>query len=187
MPSVQYDFDRHSINSNKGGTSKPEVIKAHFLHSAERMKWFAEEGLDLLASPKCDDFREWGVVADWAIGLLQDFPATLTVRAIFRMAVERGVKAVVKLAVTTSEPSLVEEEWLKCLMYNLQPGARCGLNANPEICQPYETRALLDKLVAVAQRRKSEYLLEQIAHSRYPNSCDDGLARWLFIAHHKNW
>lgn len=180
----RYDFTTTAANLVK---ADPAMIKEHFEFSTTLMTWFVEKGLAVLASPANDDYTGWHELFDKASYMLRDFPQTRSVRYLFLMVVERGVDCLVRLvqfAATDREREVVHD-WFIGLMYQLQPGSRCGLRADVEICDSGKTRELLDKLVVVAQVMRSERYLQWIAENRHPNY--DQLARDLYIAHHKNW
>ena len=184
---IEYDWGKVAVNTWSVELDTAGAID-HLAFSADIMRWFRDEGQAMLESAVPLSHEMWDALLAKSFVLLRDFHRTKSVTLLFVKVVERGIA---DLATFISSHDCCKENvdhktataWFQTLMYQIQPGARLGINGEVAagIC---DTRELLLQLVPVVQGMQSASLLEQLAEYYHPG---DVLGQQLFIAHFKNW
>ena len=160
----------------------------HLVFSAETMKWFSAEGLALLENPLSLSYKTWQELLTKSFYLFRDFHKTKSVALLFVVVVNRGI-ADLNAFVTAHNCARGTKNrkeamaWFQEIAYQLQPGARLGLNGEVD-ASLFDARDVILQLVPIAQKLQSGSLLEQLANHSYSG---DALGQQFFIAHFKNW
>ncbi len=190
----EYDWQTTTVNTLYAHMLGGGVALSHLQFSSETMQWFCNEGRELLGSQAPLSYAAWESLFQRAWILYRDFTRTKSVAMLFAQVMRRGIEDLAAfVAICTADthkqknPELMQAlNWFQRIMYQLQPGARLGINGDtdPSIA---DTRELLDRLVPVAYAIYEKTFphvssLDEIATSYYPG---DRLGQELILAHWK--
>ena len=190
----EYDWRKVAVNQWSVKIDTTGAID-HLAFSADVMHWFRDEGQTMLKSACPLSDEAWRELLANGFSLLRDFHATKSVALLFVAVVERGIADLAAFVSSNDcrndiashsnqkTPRKIATEWFQTIAYQIQPGARLGINGDMDaaLC---DTRGMILRLVPIAQDLRTMWFLQQLARSYHPG---DELGQQLFIAHFKNW